>query len=909
MTDTPTSRHPDATVWRTRGFQDFRRGTCGNAGQNLYVSRAGVLQRIHLFDVNRDGYMDLLFCNAQAHQESPPAYVYADVLGRPQRRELPATGAATGAVADFNGDGFDDLLLGMQKSGMPGPFNAFLYYGAPEGLSERCKLHLPADRCTAAAAGDFDGDGRIDLALIAAGRLRLFCQNEYGFEAKRFIDLDVSADQIGAADLDGDGFADLYALPAVGAPRIYWGGPGGLDAERFVDLPFRVDANACFPQEQEMSEEERVGAVTPLARALSLNGVPHVFVPGPERTLLVPIGRDRTAGTPLAFGCRAALAGAVGDVNGDGHDDLVFVGRDRDECGERAWIYWGGPDGFSEQRRSAVPTEQACDVAVGDLDGNACADVAIAQRQDAETFSVDSLVYRGGPDGITAEPVRLPTLGARRVFIARPSGATHPQIIFVNQTGRTCTGDVDATIYLGGADGFDADRVVRLPGRGATVGDVADLDDDGWPDVVIANSAENAMHLDPGSYVFRGGPEGFGREPTQVIPTRRGWSVCAVDVDRDGYLDLVFSHFYDADIVIYRGTAGGFDVDHPQRLRVIEGPGDFIPPRRICMADLNNDGWLDLVVSPAGLDRTVVLPGGPDGWDIDRRLVLPTPGGGGVPMVRDLTGNGYADLLIGGGKAKPGIAHDSFLHIFWNGPDGLRPDRQAQLPTESVIGLAVADFNNDGYPDIFCCSYKTIRDRDIDAYLYWGGPEGYATERRMRVRAHSSSACVAADFNEDGYVDLAVANHKVFADHVGESFVFWNGPEGLDEGRFTRLPTAGPHGMYVAQPGNILDGGWREYYTSEPFELPAGAAITSIDWDVDLGPKTWVESRIRCGADRAAVERAAWHGPDGPEGWYRGGQSLAPSATTGRWVQYQLALGATNGGSTPRVTEVRLSWG
>ena len=43
-------------VWRTRGFEAFRRGTFGNAGQNLYVSRAGVLQRIHLFDLNKDGW-------------------------------------------------------------------------------------------------------------------------------------------------------------------------------------------------------------------------------------------------------------------------------------------------------------------------------------------------------------------------------------------------------------------------------------------------------------------------------------------------------------------------------------------------------------------------------------------------------------------------------------------------------------------------------------------------------------------------------------------------------------------------------------------------------------------------------------------------------------------------------------
>ena len=123
--------------WITRGFDDFSRGTLGNAGQNMYVSQAGVLQRIHLFDLNKDGYIDLFFCNAQEHLESPPAYVYHDVLGTPMRTELPAGGSSSGAVGDVNNDGYDDFLLPGEKSGNAGLYNAYLYYGSPEGLSER----------------------------------------------------------------------------------------------------------------------------------------------------------------------------------------------------------------------------------------------------------------------------------------------------------------------------------------------------------------------------------------------------------------------------------------------------------------------------------------------------------------------------------------------------------------------------------------------------------------------------------------------------------------------------------------------------------------------------------------------------------------------------------------------------
>ena len=454
-----------AGVWHTRGFEAFRQGTFGNAGQNTYVSRAGVLQRIHLFDCNKDGYVDLLFCNAQAHLESPPAYVYADVLNDPQRTELLAEGAGTGVVADLDGDGYADLVIGNERSGEPGHLNAFIYYGAAAGLSERYRLLLPAHRCTSATCGDFNGDGRPDLAFVADSKVRLYYQSELAFEAKIYTDLDLpaaapspaGAGQLGAADLDGDGYADLYVHAPGGPPRIYWGGADGINPERYSEVLVGDESDTTIEADlANVSEEERVSAAGPLAQIIDLGGTPHLFVPFANRTLLVPVGADRTCGAPLSFGCRGALSVASGDINGNGCTDLVFVGRDRNEEGECSWVYWGGPDGFAEARRTALPTDHACDVAVGDLGGeqSGCADVVVCQKQSAESYSTDSLVYRGGAEGIDPEPVRLATHGARRVFIAKTAEAPHPQVIFINQVARTATNDVDSDLYYGGPDGF-----------------------------------------------------------------------------------------------------------------------------------------------------------------------------------------------------------------------------------------------------------------------------------------------------------------------------------------------------------------------------------------------------------------------------------------------------------------------
>ena len=102
-------------VWITKGFSAFKKGIFGNAGQNLYVSRNGVLQRIHQYDLNRNGYFDLVFCNSQAHWERVPTYVFHNPLSDTIRSELIAEGGIAGVVADLNMDGYEDLVISLEK--------------------------------------------------------------------------------------------------------------------------------------------------------------------------------------------------------------------------------------------------------------------------------------------------------------------------------------------------------------------------------------------------------------------------------------------------------------------------------------------------------------------------------------------------------------------------------------------------------------------------------------------------------------------------------------------------------------------------------------------------------------------------------------------------------------------------
>lgn len=889
-------------VWRERGFEDFVDGTFGNGGQNLYVSRAGVLQRIFQFDFTGNGYVDLVFCNSQNHWERPPVYVYLDPLVDLSRTEQPSDGAWTAAVADLNGDGYDDLVLGMWSNGIREDLNAFVYYGSAEGYSERRHLQLPAPKCRSVAVGDFNGDGRPDLAFLLEGGLRVFYQSELGFEPRRFEELAIAGEQVAAEDLDGDGFCDLVVRAADGSLHVYWGGAGGLNAERVSTL--EADAQSGQPRVagREAEYAEYVQDAVPRAQVIRLQGTPCLFVPLPDAVLLTPVSGDGEFGEPLRLECSQAMAIAVGDVNANGCEDLVVACREPYQGAERSWVYWGEADGYDEVRRTPLESFRACDVAVADLDGDGCADIVLCQSHTPGSFTSVSLIYRGSPEGVISDPVELPTEDARRVFV------TSPSVIFVNYRSRNKLGNIDASIYLGGPDGYSAERHVNVAGWGAVEALCCDINDDGHADLVLANASENSVNRDPGSYIFLNGPDGLPYEPSIKLPTSRAHGVCCADLNRDGYLDLVFAGFDNPELLIFYGNEEGFDAANPERIRVEYDGVVHKEPRWICLADLNNDGWLDLVVPQISDDRSFILWGGPEGFSMANCQALSVERAA-CAQAADLTGNGYLDLILGGHMPSRGRPHDSFVYVYWNGPEGLSQNRRTMLPALAINALTVADFNNDGLLDLFVCSYHDGKERDVDSFLYWNREgRGFSATDRAPLRTHSASGCVAADFNEDGWIDLAVANHKLWGDHQGYSCVWWNGPEGFDESRTTRLPTNGPHGMTSVGPGNQRDGGPEEYYESSAYQLPSGATVTKIAWEAEIPAKTWVKAQLRSAHTQEGLPVAPWLGPNGPDTWFDNGQTVPSGQFQGRWLQYRLALGAANGVSTPRVTEVAIEY-
>jgi enediyne biosynthesis protein E4 len=163
------------------------------------------------------------------------------------------------------------------------------------------------------------------------------------------------------------------------------------------------------------------------------------------------------------------------------------------------------------------------------------------------------------------------------------------------------------------------------------------------------------------------------------------------------------------------------------------------------------------ITEQAGLLTPVVYGG------VDKKRYIIETNGCGVALA-DFDNDGWLDILMLSGTsldAQPGRAPTSRLYL--NQRDGTFKDVTAQSGLEAVgwaSAVTVGDYDNDGWEDIFI--------------TYWGRNrlfrnEGNATFRDVteeaglgQSAARWGSGCVFIDYDRDGYLDLFVANYLEF---------------------------------------------------------------------------------------------------------------------------------------------------
>ena len=396
---------------------------------------------------------------------------------------------------------------------------------------------------------------------------------------------------------------------------------------------------------------------------------------------------------------------------------------------------------------------------------------------------VDLFIYWGGsgfdPDGRT----RLPSNGGKAVAIADLNQDRQPDLILVNRFNGTRS-DLDSYIYWGSPGGFEPGRRTLLPTRGAEAVAVADLNGDGWKEVVFANSGLS-YHVPVDrfnqSFIYWGDPSGYSPDRRTSLKTVLARDVEIADLDRDGALDLVFAsegnEVEESGGWIYWGDGSGdFSGRPPTRL-----PGQR--SAAVAATDLNGDGWPDVVLAnrfrlrarEMGIYNIIdtvavdsyVYWGSREGYAAGKRSQLPTVSARDVEAA-DLNGDRRPDLVFANGAG-------GASYIYWASDGGFRPHKRSALPTSEAAGVEVEDINRDGSPDLVFAQQGDRRTEDGGSLIYWGGGQGFSRDRRQTLPTWNASGIAIGDLDSDGSQDLVFANKSDGSRQV-PSLLYWGAP-------------------------------------------------------------------------------------------------------------------------------------
>ena len=216
-----------------------------------------------------------------------------------------------------------------------------------------------------------------------------------------------------------------------------------------------------------------------------------------------------------------------------------------------------------------------------------------------------------------------------------------------------------------------------------------------------------------------------------------GYALAAGDINGDGILDVVAVNSASTDntVTVYLGNGFGY-FTQTQVYAVGHSPTG------IALADFNNDGILDLIVTNTGDDTADVLLGKGDGT-FGLPISVSTGASPTAVVVADVNQDGNLDALITNSGSNT-------ISILYGNGDGTFKSQSTLTVGNAPNGIAIADFNEDGIPDLAVTSLKD------SAFTVLFGKGGNQFDTPLTIETEGgTSAIVAADFGS-GHQDVAV---------------------------------------------------------------------------------------------------------------------------------------------------------
>jgi uncharacterized repeat protein (TIGR01451 family) len=309
------------------------------------------------------------------------------------------------------------------------------------------------------------------------------------------------------------------------------------------------------------------------------------------------------------------------DLNGDGRMDLAIAGAANQGAAGAVSVLLGNGDGTFQSAVNYPAGLGARDVAVGDLNGDGKPDLVVALLG----AGVNSIaVLLGNGDGTFQSPVIYPA-GAGPISV---------RVADLNQDGNAdvVVADVASgvSVLLGNGNGTLQAAVPYTAGAATECVTVGDFNGDGKPDIAAVNASSNNIS------VLLGRGDGTFLPAVNYVVAGSPYFVAAGDFNGDGALDLAVTVF-GGSVNVLRGNGDG----------TFQGSGSYAAgsyPTSLSIADLDGDGNLDLAVSNE--DGTVVVLKGLGNGTFFRGQTIAVGVYPWSVAAADFNGDGATDLAV-----------------------------------------------------------------------------------------------------------------------------------------------------------------------------------------------------------------------------------------------------------------------
>jgi enediyne biosynthesis protein E4 len=381
----------------------------------------------------------------------------------------------------------------------------------------------------------------------------------------------------------------------------------------------------------------------------------------------------------------------VADFDGDGYQDIYFVnGRDLYQRGisARNALYRNNGDGtFTDvtEKAGVSGTGYGLGCVWGDYDNDGFPDLYVTQYG-------RNVLYHNNGDGTFTDVTDKAGVAGMEFGTLFHSGATFfdydrdglldlyvggyvslesgPRYCNISGARTSCPpsvykGTADILYHNNGDGTFSnvtkAAKIYEPQGKNLAVG-AADYDNDGWPDLFVANDGLNA-------YLYHNQHNGSFEEAgviTGMALTSQGNTMAAMcislgDFDNDGWLDLFITDFQkNSDHLWHNNGKGAFD-------EVSDQAGITVPTRDVLsfgggFFDYDNDGWLDLFIANGHVYPEVEQVS-PDVHFKQINSLFHNEGNGKFVETTKTAGSGFETPYAGRGAAFADFDNDGFVDV------------------------------------------------------------------------------------------------------------------------------------------------------------------------------------------------------------------------------------------------------